>query len=457
MSHSLLQDNQNKRLTLSSFKLICFAFFNAWQMGFIYFIGASLSINGRTPLPINMDNVTTIIALAYVLCIIYMFLFPKRVVWAERITLLFSLFTAIGFFLPLSDALLRYLVYAHVFFCCFMIGFESFIIANYFSEETAIKHLTLAYGVSLIFVALFQNDILPFTFSSFRIAIIVMIVLLLIFAFSLPASASCCINYVKKGDTLAPPKRMVIGILILVTVCCFLMLAGPASVEEIKNGVCISYLSDAVACLGLYFLYRKYNIHPLKMLSILITLGAIGFLGLYLSTFVSQLTYISCIFLGFGYVACGFLPLYSLILIKSYPSKYIIPIVFIIAVITVIIHSSLVDAFREIPEMLYLVYLAINVILSFVYMQLEPYAIYVYNRKNIATETTEAPTNPLLETLTKREKEVLELIGQGYANSDIAKILVISDHTVNDYTKKIYKKLKVHSRHAAAKIINTSK
>ena len=45
-------------------------------------------------------------------------------------------------------------------------------------------------------------------------------------------------------------------------------------------------------------------------------------------------------------------------------------------------------------------------------MQLEPYAIYVYNRKNIATETTEAPTNPLLETLTKREKEVLELIGQ---------------------------------------------
>ena len=193
------------------------------------------------------------------------------------------------------------------------------------------------------------------------------------------------------------------------------------------------------------------------MLSILITLGAIGFLGLYLSTFVSQLTYISCIFLGFGYVACGFLPLYSLILIKSYPSKYIIPIVFIIAVIIVIVHSSLVDAFREIPEMLYLVYLAINVILSFVYMQLEPYAIYVYNRKNIATETTEEPTNPLLESLTKREKEVLELIGQGYANSDIAKILVISDHTVNDYTKKIYKKLNVHSRHAAAKIINTSK
>lgn len=145
MNHFLLRENQNKRLTMSTFKLICFALFNAWQMGFIYFIGDSLSINGRVPLPINMDNVTTIIALAYVLCIVYMFFFPKRVVWAERIGLLCSLFTAICFFLPLQDEWLRYLVYIHVFCCCFMIGFESFIIADYFSEETAIKHLTLAY------------------------------------------------------------------------------------------------------------------------------------------------------------------------------------------------------------------------------------------------------------------------------------------------------------------------
>ena len=62
--------------------------------------------------------------------------------------------------------------------------------------------------------------------------------------------------------------------------------------------------------------------------------------------------------------------------------------------------------------------------------------------------------DPLLCQLTARELEVLELICGGYSNRDIAKILVISEHTVNDYTKKIYRKLDVHSRHAAAQIIN---
>ena len=62
--------------------------------------------------------------------------------------------------------------------------------------------------------------------------------------------------------------------------------------------------------------------------------------------------------------------------------------------------------------------------------------------------------DPRLSQLTARELEVLELIGGGYSNRDIADILVISQHTVNDYTKKIYRKLEVHSRHAAAQIIN---
>ena len=62
----------------------------------------------------------------------------------------------------------------------------------------------------------------------------------------------------------------------------------------------------------------------------------------------------------------------------------------------------------------------------------------------------------LLSTLTKREREVLELISCGYSNGEIAKLLFISEHTVNDHTKKIYRKLDVHSRHAAASIINKS-
>ena len=97
------------------------------------------------------------------------------------------------------------------------------------------------------------------------------------------------------------------------------------------------------------------------------------------------------------------------------------------------------------------------VILAFIYLQLEPFLIYAIKRK---IPGREEPTEPLkpphagLALLTNREKEVLDLIGCGYSNKAIAKVLVISEHTVNDYTKKIYQKLDVHSRHAAAQIIN---
>lgn len=48
---------------------------------------------------------------------------------------------------------------------------------------------------------------------------------------------------------------------------------------------------------------------------------------------------------------------------------------------------------------------------------------------------------------------MVDLIGSGYSNADIAKILVISPHTVNDHTKNIYRKLDVHSRLELAALV----
>ena len=127
-------------------------------MGFIYFMGPSLTIDGRTPLPVSMDNITAIIALAYVLCIAFMIFLPRFVIWAERIVLCLALLTVIGLFFPVGEEALLLFIYAHVFFCCFIIGFESFTIINFFTENTAIIHLTLAYGVALVLIAVVQND-----------------------------------------------------------------------------------------------------------------------------------------------------------------------------------------------------------------------------------------------------------------------------------------------------------
>ena len=62
-----------------------------------------------------------------------------------------------------------------------------------------------------------------------------------------------------------------------------------------------------------------------------------------------------------------------------------------------------------------------------------------------------------LSFLSKRELEVTELLVRGYSNSDIAKMLFISEHTVKDHTKHIYRKMNVHSRFELAALVTRLK
>ncbi len=82
-------------------------------------------------------------------------------------------------------------------------------------------------------------------------------------------------------------------------------------------------------------------------------------------------------------------------------------------------------------------------------------ALKIINTFHIdGTAQTTAPTGAepdLVEMLTKRELEVLNLISIGYMYSDIATDLNISPHTVRRHIEKIYKKLNVHSRFEAIK------
>lgn len=531
MNHSIFLENQKKRLDHPLWLLICFSMFCFWQMGFIYFMGPSLTIDGKTPLPISMDNITTLIALAYVLCIIYMIVFPRYVITAVRTSAILSLITVLGLFLPLSDNYLKLLIYLQVFLCCFMIGFETFMMVNYFSENNTINHLTIAYGVSLLLISIVQNDYNPITFPVFRLLTIIALILFIIFLFHMPVTKEACPRYVKKADGIVAPKKLITGTFILVFISSLMAVSGPSISGEIKHGVFITYLCDAIASLLIYFLYKKANIYPFRSISICMSLGCVGFLFMFVSTYIPELSYIGCAFIGFGMIPCQMIPLYNLILMKSYPCRYYSSITIGLALVAVLVQGSMVEFFRNVPNMLYLAYEVIMVILVILYLQIEPYFLYTFKKRvtensitnNISEigihndkdldstvtneETSDSKTNDIninpdntnenlseyktnpsdkintsldkstdttvneikniiesddtsdnpLNVLTKRELEVADLISYGYSNANIAKILFISEHTVKDHTKNIYRKLNVHSRFELAALVNRIK
>ena len=252
----------------------------------IYFIGPSLTIDGRTPLPISTDNTTALIALAYVVSILWMIFSPKTVIGGERALTTISLITLLGLFLPLPDNGLRTLIYIHTFSCCVMIGFETFVIVNYFTEQSAIKHLTIAYGVALLLITAVQNDFIPITFSTFRFLIIIALAALLVFFFKMPASKVACPQYVKKKDNITSPKKLLIGTYVLVFVGSLMAVSGPAISGEVQHGVFITYLVDAIASLLVYLMYKKANVHPFRSISICMGIGCTGFLLMFVSQYI---------------------------------------------------------------------------------------------------------------------------------------------------------------------------
>ena len=77
-----------------------------------------------------------------------------------------------------------------------------------------------------------------------------------------------------------------------------------------------------------------------------------------------------------------------------------------------------------------------------------------FDRRSFLNSVIEAgsqqPPPGELAVLTDREREVLELVGKGMTNKEIAEKLVISTNTVKRHLKAIFEKLNIHTRSAAA-------
>ena len=74
-----------------------------------------------------------------------------------------------------------------------------------------------------------------------------------------------------------------------------------------------------------------------------------------------------------------------------------------------------------------------------------------------AVEKPKAPSPEQLETLTRRERQVLYWVVEGRSNSEIGKILEISTRTVEKHCESIFKKLRIESRYTAIVFALTEK
>ena len=479
MNHQTLIENQKKRIELPLWMLVCFSMFSFWQMGFIYyFLEPSSAADGKIPLPINIDYGTTLTAVCYILGILTMIFLPKIIVWIQRIATGVALLSAIAFFLPLPDDILCFNIYLQIFCCCLMIGFETFLVVNCFSEKSSVKYLTFGYGIAVFLIALVQNEVVSIPFSAFRYAMVAALVLLFIFFLRMPTGKEHLPRFVKKSDGLIAPKKMMRGAYLIAFIAALMGVGGPAVVGKVEHGVSIMYLVVALSCFTMYFLHKKANIHPFRMVPLFVGLGGFGFLVMLVSAYIPALSYVACALIGFGMTVCMLAPLYGVPIMKAYPSRYVASAIIGLAITAVLIHAVIAEMFLGAPVALYIFYAVVMAALVLVFTQVEPFLMFALRRRITDEEaistvgetvvsvaevepktepavTCEADTlaDPLLK-LSPKKREVAELICMGYTNKDIAKALIISEHTVKDYVKDIYYALDVHSRMELAALVN---
>ena len=89
----------------------------------------------------------------------------------------------------------------------------------------------------------------------------------------------------------------------------------------------------------------------------------------------------------------------------------------------------------------------VSLLHTFLHTSSQPDNLQAYAQKLLATFPGEAEmAEVLVEPLSQREQEILNLIGAGYSNQEISDKLVITLHTVKKHGSNIYGKLGVNSR-----------
>jgi DNA-binding CsgD family transcriptional regulator len=403
----------------------------------------------------------------------------------ERVTVGVALLSALALFMPISQELFSLALYIKFFCCCFMIGFETGIVVNLFTEKCALLHLTAAYFFGFLIPALLQNDFIKTPFWVFRIFAVAACIMQLYFYCKLPGNVWPV--YVKKGDGLVCPKSFFGGMYLLEFLTALMTVFGLAIAETITHGIFTIMLSGSVFGLAVYLLWKRFNIAPMRCSLVLLGLAALGFLLAIASLYFPVLSLFACVLLGAGMTAFVLQPMYGVIMAKRYPSRFIASGFIGICFIAILIHTGLLEILRSNPTVMYSVYLIIAGALAVVFYMLMPYLLYNFRSRTlqdiigvVAEETDDGAAEPVkraallvttetvkaaapevvppherrmnilmsnaITSLTSREYQLTDCIMRGLRRSEIAKEMDVLPETISTYTKRIYDKFGIHGR-----------
>ncbi|MGI6778209.1 MAG: LuxR C-terminal-related transcriptional regulator [Acetivibrionales bacterium] len=493
--HPLLAENENKQINVGLSLLLCLSMFATWQMGIMLFSGKTLSIGAKTPIPFALDSnvITALVAAGFIADILFLIFLQRHSVMAARLSVSIALLSALMFYLPLPPHMAAMLFYIQAFSCVFLMGSLIAVIINLLTEKAAIKEVIISLISSGCLIAILQNDVMPIPFGVFRGFTIVALAMLLLFFCKMPKSTWP--EYAKKSDDLVKPKAFMVQLFALIGFSSVITLFGGAVAYSVEHGISVYYLSSAVCGIILAVLWKRFHIMPLKSASVMIAVGALGFLLAIASLYVPELSLPACALLGAGGIS-GMSSYLGVVMAKQYPSRFITPGIIGLGFAASLVQTVLLYALRDNLTLLYVVYLVIAVALVILYLLLEPYLGYSFRCRTledligvVAEETdvaavlepvtvlatvsgtdniskieaepkaeqTEGVDSPqalrmrtllqhTLSPLTRREYQLADCIMRGQRRSEIAEEMGVKPETVTKYTNQLYNKFGIHRR-----------
>lgn len=451
-------EKDGQQYTVASPLLLLFsASFLVWQMGVLYFSSNTMSLFGRASILVTEQDTAPVIAAGYITSILFLCLFPRKAFLIERILLPISLAATTATLLPLPDKAIAVFFYIEILICVFTIGVMGSIAAQHLTPDTVWRDGILCTTVGGPLIAILQNDLIKISFSVFVIFSVLLITGFTAFFYLIPAEIES--TYVRRKNRVKThklPDILFIGLFLLIGFSTLLLCFATAFAESFKNGVCILYLSAAIMTLLLALIRKKLGKRSIRVFGGFFMMAVFGFVLAIISINIPPLRYIAVILLGFIVALANMWMYFSAVAFGIYPTRFIGAIAAAQGLLIVLLHSGLLELLRSNLTLLYSIYAVISVVLMLTYYFLEPYFLHVWKQMHLPDKEISSDKNPL-PLLSEQERNLVELILDGYSGSSIATQMNITMNTQKSYRKNIYIKLDIHSKRELFELVNKNK